>query len=168
MGMVLCYLSGVLVGDAIVISRTSTFSEVGYLMFLVTWLGTPDCFGHLPHWPARGIPEVTEAQPWPHRAQRALGTRGVAFLRGLLGFRPRERLSIPEAIDHPWLHPQRFRLGGRLAAATPFVPQGIMNVDEASQESVPQEPDLTGQNKRKRITSQAELRTWNKAHRRQA
>ena len=130
-------------------------------MFLVTWLGTPDCFGHLPHWPARGIPEVAEPQPWPGRAQQALGSRGVAFLRGLLRFRPSERLSLQEASEHPWLPPQRIRLGGRLSLATPFIPQGVMG--EASQE-----PGLTSESKRKRVTSQGELGLWNKARRSQA
>ena len=89
--MVLCFYARVCVCDALRMG-TSTWNEVSYLTFLVTWLGTPParCFEGLPHWPER-LPQVAEAKPWPSQAQTALGTRGCAFLRGLLRFPPTQR-----------------------------------------------------------------------------
>jgi hypothetical protein len=164
-GMVLCHLSGVLAQNFFVLG-TKTFSEVGYLMFLVTWLGTPDCFRHLPHWPSRGLPEVAEAKPWPVAAQLALGGVGVEFLRGLLRFQPSERLSMEEAGEHPWLHPQRLALGGRPAAPTPWIPQGVMaqaglTADGGRKGKRASEgPSASDGRAPKRVTSQGELRQW--------
>ena len=102
---------------------TRTGSQVSYLMFLVTWLGTPlaRCFEGLPHFQAR-LPQV-EAKPWPIQAQTALGTRGCAFLRGLLRFPPLERSM---ALEHAWFNPERLVLGGRSAPPTEFLPEGII------------------------------------------
>ena len=101
---------------------TSTWYEVSYLTFLVTWLGTPPAgrFEGLPHWPGH-LPQVAEAKPWPSKAQAALGTRGCAFLRGLLRFPPTER-SLD--LDHVWFHPERLVLGGRCAPSSGFLPDG--------------------------------------------
>ena len=64
---------------------------------------------------------MAEAKPWPSKAQAALGTRGCAFLRGLLRFPPTER-SLD--LDHVWFHPERLVLGGRCAPSSGFLPDG--------------------------------------------
>ena len=124
LGMVLCFYARVCGLDD---SRmgTSTFNEVSYSTFLVTWLGTPPagCSDALPHWRGR-LPQVAEAKPWPSKAQAALGTRGCAFLRGLLRFPPTER-SLD--LDHAWFHPERLVLGGRCAPSSGFLPEGVIS-----------------------------------------
>ena len=96
------------------------------MMFLVNWLGTPTGFEHLPHWPRRGRPEIAAAKPWPELALRALGPRGVDFLRRLLRYPPAERLTMDDAVRADYLFPERFPLGGRFAAPEPFLPQGVV------------------------------------------
>ena len=122
--MVLCFYARVCGCDALRMG-TSTWNEVSYLTFLVTWLGTPPagCFEGLPHWPGR-LPQVAEAKPWPSQAQTALGTRGCAFLRGLLRFPPTER-SLD--LDHAWFHPERLVLGGRCAPSNGVLPEGVIS-----------------------------------------
>ena len=124
LGMVLCFYARVCVCDALRMG-TSTWNEVSYLTFLVTWLGTPPegCFDALPHWPGC-LPQVAEAKPWPSHAQTALGTRGCAFVRGLLRFPPTER-SLD--LDHAWFHPWRLVLGGRCVLPSGFLREGIIS-----------------------------------------
>ena len=57
-------------------------------------------------------------------AQTALGTRGCAFLRGLLRFKKTER-SLD--LDHVWFHPERLVLGGRCAPSSGFLPEGVIS-----------------------------------------
>lgn len=136
--MVLCFFARVCSFDALLMG-TTTWSEVGYLTFLVTWLGTPPapCFEGLPHWPKR-LPQVKVAQPWPSQALTKLGTRGCAFLRGLLRFPPTERSWD---LDHVWFHPERLVLAGRTAPWSDFLPEGVI-----SQAGLTggREPGLTG------------------------
>ena len=122
--MVLCFYARVCGCDALRMG-TSTWNEVSYLTFLVTWLGTPPagCFEGLPHLPGR-LPQVAEARPWPSHAQTALGTRGCAFVRGLLRFPPTER-SLD--LDHVWFHPGRLVLSGRCAPSSGFLPEGVIS-----------------------------------------
>jgi len=123
LGIVLCLTAGVLNPSP---SSLGGNSEVGYMMFLVNWLGTPTGFEHLPHWPRRGRPEIAAAKPWPELALRALGPRGVDFLRRLLRYPPAERLTMDDAVRADYLFPERFPLGGRFAAPEPFLPQGVL------------------------------------------
>ena len=182
LGMVLCFYARVCVCDALRMG-TSTWNEVSYLTFLVTWLGTPPagCFEGLPHWPGR-LPQVAEAKPWPSQAQTALGTRGCAFLRGLLRFPPTER-SLD--LDHAWFHPWRLVLGGRCVLSSGFLREGIISkpgLTGGSPEEALATPRkrkggaltrgspreaLATQSRRKRklgASSQAELKEFNKKH----
>ena len=137
LGIVLCLTAGVLNPNLCSLGGNS---EVGYMMFLVQWLGTPTGFEHLPHWPKRGRPNIAAAKPWPEPALRALGPRGVDFLGRLLRYSPAERLTMDDAVRADYLFPERFPLGGRFAAPEPFLPQGV----------VPQS------SKRRRLTSKRE------------
>ena len=53
LGIVLCLTAGVRNPNLYSLGGNS---EVGYMIFLAQWLGTPTGFEHLPHWPKRGRP----------------------------------------------------------------------------------------------------------------
>ena len=160
LGMVLCFYARVCGCDALRMG-TRTWNEVSYLTFLVTWLGTPParCFEGLPHWPGR-LPQVAEAKPWPSQAQTAFGTRGCAFLRGLLRFPPTER-SLD--LDHAWFHPERLVLGGRCAPPSGFLPEGVISKPGLTGAS-PEEALATPRGRKRKggAISQAELKQFNK------
>ena len=131
------------------------------MTFLVTWLGTPParCFEGLPHWPER-LPQVAEAKPWPSQAQTALGTRGCAFLRGLLRFPPTQRCLD---LDHAWFHPERLVLGGRCAPPSGFLPEGVISKPGLTGGS-PEEALATPRGRKRKgvASSQAELKQFKK------
>ena len=106
------------------------------------------------------LPQVVEAKPWPSQAQTALGTRGCAFLRGLLRFPPAEH-SLD--LDHAWFHPERLVLGGRCAPPSGFLPEGVISKPGLTGAS-PEEALATPRGRKRKggAISQAELKQFNK------
>ena len=92
--------------------KVSTWSVITFLMALLRQLGTPE--GSVcqtwPLWP-KEHPNFRR-QPWAAPVQASLGSAGVAFLNGLLSWEPAARPSAAEALEHAFLHPERFQLGG--------------------------------------------------------
>ena len=89
-----------------------------------------------------------------------LGTRGCAFLRGLLRFKKTER-SLD--LDHVWFHPERLVLGGRCAPSSGFLPEGVISKTGLTGRS-PEEALATPRKRKLGASSQAELKEFRKKH----
>ena len=122
LGIMLCELGGFAFSHD---TQKTTYSEVGLRTALFQQLGTPtkDELTKLNFFPS--APPKFSRKPWPRPLYELLGAVGLELVDGLLSWVAAARPTCAAVLDHGFLNPDRFSLGGvlsdgTLASATSF------------------------------------------------